>query len=58
MKPKYYTLLSHIVETGVESGWNWSHKHDQHPLSSSVKEAIVDHIMNQIAEFFDFDETI
>jgi hypothetical protein len=58
MKPKYFALINHLVENGVESGWEWAHKHDAHPPSHSIKEAIADHIMKEIAEYFDFDETI
>lgn len=58
MKPKYYKILNHIVENGIESGWEWIHKHDSHPSSYAIKEAISDHIMREIAENFDFDETI
>lgn len=57
MKLKYYTLLNTIVENGVESGWNWAHKHDDRPSSQAIKDAITDHIMTEFSEFFEFDES-
>lgn len=58
MRPKYYSILDSAVETGIESGWNSSHKHVDKPSAHSIKSAIHDHIMSQLTEYFDFETEI
>lgn len=55
MKAKEYNLIVQCVESGVRLGWNRAHKHEEHPESESIQQAIQNAVMNEICEWFDFD---
>ena len=56
MKVKTYAVLQHAVEMGIEYGWNRAHKYTDAPTPNTIKEEIQFAIMNEITEWFDFDE--
>ncbi len=56
MKAKEYNLIAQCVETGVMLGWNRAHKHDATPEDEAIRDAIEQAVLNEICEWFDFDE--
>jgi hypothetical protein len=56
MKAKEYNLITQCVETGVMLGWNRVHKHDATPEDEAIRNAIEQAVLNEICEWFDFDE--
>lgn len=56
MKPRYYTILERAVEEGALRGYIRAFKHDENPSEDRVVENIRAAIMNEIAEYFTFDE--
>jgi hypothetical protein len=56
MKAKEYNLITQCVETGVMLGWNRAHKHDATPDPERIRDAIELAVLNEICEWFDFEE--
>jgi hypothetical protein len=56
MKAKEYNLITQCVETGVMLGWNRAHKHDATPDPEAIRDAIEQAVLNEICEWFDFEE--
>jgi hypothetical protein len=56
MKAKEYNLIAQCVETGVMLGWNRAHKHTDTPDPDTIRNAIEQAVLNEICEWFDFDE--
>lgn len=57
MKPKLIPLLEHCIETGISLGYNRAFKHNDKPTKEEFEHEIHKAIMNEIYEWFDFDET-
>jgi len=56
MKAKEYNLIVQCIETGVMLGWNRAHKHDATPEDEAIRNAIEQAVLNEICEWFDFEE--
>jgi len=56
MKAKEYNLIYKCVEDGIEYGWNRAHKHVEDPEPQNIKDAIHLAIMNELCEWFTFEE--
>jgi len=56
MKAKEYNLISQCVETGVMVGWNRAHMHTDQPEDHHVREQIERAVLNEICEWFDFED--
>jgi hypothetical protein len=56
MRVRTYHVLSRAVEEGVELGWRRAHKHTDSPDEGAVRESIVNSVLGEISEWFDFDE--
>ena len=56
MKPKIYHILSNAIETGALIGYHRAFKHQENPSERSIAESVHDAIMNEIAEYFSFDD--
>jgi hypothetical protein len=54
MRVNVYTVLLDCVERGVDFGWNHAHKHTDKPEEHDIRRHIVDDIMDEICEYFDF----
>lgn len=52
---KAYPTIEGAVESGVIYGWNRAHKHTDVPDPDYAKEQIVQSIMNELSEIFDFE---
>lgn len=55
MRVKEYTVLSDCVERGVAYGMNRAYKHNDTPTTEQISTAVIDAVMLEIAEYFDFD---
>lgn len=55
MKVKMYPLIEHIVESGIDAGWNRAYKHTDTPIEETIKQCIEQHIMQGFDEYFEFD---
>lgn len=56
MKAKEYNLIAQCVETGVVLGWNRAHKHINDPEPEHIREQIERAVLNEICEWFDFED--
>lgn len=55
MKPKLLRVLEQCIDTGVNIGWNRSHKHTDTPSEEQIKDSIITAIENELFEWFDFE---
>lgn len=55
MRVRSYAVLSRAVEEGVAFGWRRAHKHVEAPSEAATQSAIVDAVLSEISEYFDFD---
>ena len=56
MKAKEYNLIAQCVETGVMLGWNRAHKHEENPEPQYIRDQIENAVMNEICQWFDFED--
>ena len=56
MKAKEYNVVEMAVRAGVEYGYNRAHKHTDSPSEEQIKEAIIKAVMDDICEWFIFEE--
>jgi predicted Zn-dependent protease with MMP-like domain len=58
MKSKDYKVLGRAIEDGVAIGYRRAFKHDDNPSEEHVIETIRNEVMNEIAEWFTFDDEL
>jgi hypothetical protein len=56
MTPKFTQLLETCIIDGVTMGHIKAYKHNDSPSKSEINEAIVNAVLLEIYEWFDFDE--
>jgi hypothetical protein len=56
MKLRAYPVLRRAVEDGVAYGWRRAHKHSDAPGAETIDEQIVTAVLNEICQYFDFDD--
>jgi hypothetical protein len=56
MKVRAYSVLRRAVEEGVAYGWRRAHKYSEEPDATSIEEQIVTAVLNEVCEYFDFDD--
>jgi hypothetical protein len=56
MKANEYNLITQCVETGVMLGWKRAHKYAITPDPEAIRDAIEQAVLNEICEWFDFEE--
>jgi hypothetical protein len=56
MKVKMYNLISECVERGAAHGYNRAYKYIDNPDKVSMVDNIHREIMNELCEYFDFDD--
>jgi hypothetical protein len=57
MTPKFIQLLEKCITDGVILGHTRAYKHNDAPSRSDINESIVREVLNELHEWFDFDET-
>lgn len=57
MKAKDFKLLVRCVEEGVAYGYSRAHKYTDTPTAQQIRDCIEDAVIDEICEWFDFDET-
>ena len=58
MRVRAYDVLSRAVEEGVAYGWRRAHKHTDAPGEDTIKEQILQGVLNEICEVFAFDDEV
>ena len=56
MKAKDYAVLRDCVENGVGYGVRRAHKHVEHPDKDVMADIIEGEVMNEICQYFDFEQ--
>jgi hypothetical protein len=56
MKPRYYSIIENCIESGAERGLARARKHIDTPSDESIVENITREIMNELCEFFSFED--
>ena len=54
MQVKEYTVLTDCVERGVSYGMTRAYKHTDTPTTEYIKNQIVDAVLLEISEYFNF----
>lgn len=57
LKVRAYPVLCRAIEDGVTYGWRRAHKHIDAPDARTIEEPIVTAVINEICQYFDFDDT-
>jgi hypothetical protein len=57
MTPKFIQLLEKCITDGVILGHTRAYKHNDAPSKADINESIVREVLNEVHEWFDFDET-
>lgn len=55
MKPKIKELIEQCVENGSRRGYFAAHKYDESPADEAIIQRIVDCVMGEFYEWFDFE---
>jgi hypothetical protein len=58
MKPRFMQLLETCIIDGVLAGHNRAYKHNDAPAKHEINEAIVNAVLIEIHEWFEFDDGI
>jgi predicted nucleotidyltransferase len=58
MTPKFMQLLEQCILDGVVIGHTQAYKHNDVPTKSDINMFIVQEVMNEIHEWFEFDVTL
>ena len=58
MRVRAYDVLRRAIEEGIEYGWRRAHKHTDTPDDEAIKEQILTGILNEVSEYFDFDDEV
>jgi hypothetical protein len=58
MRVRAYEVLSRAVEEGVAYGWRRAHKHTDSPGEDAVQQEVVQAVLNELCEYFGFDDEV
>lgn len=56
MKVNYHKIIKNAIADGVDNGWYYSHQYTNSPSKENIKQAIIDHIVSELEEWFVFEE--
>lgn len=56
MKARTLKLLERCIEDGIAYGWQRAYKHDDDPPSEQIQDQIMLAIINEIHEWFEFEQ--
>lgn len=54
LRVRTYDVLYRAVEEGVGYGWHRAHKHNDNPDEDTIKQQMLDGVMNAVCEYFTF----
>jgi hypothetical protein len=57
MTVRAYVVLQRAVEEGIAYGWHKAHKYAEKPGEEAIKDHILNGVISEICEYFDFNET-
>jgi len=57
MRVKEYTVLTDCIERGVQYGMSRAYKYSDAPSEEHIKSVLIDAVLLEISEYFDFDHT-
>ncbi len=58
MRVRVYPVLLRAVEEGVARGYARAHKHTESPSDEAIRDAIVESVLGEIAEWFSYDDDV
>lgn len=58
LRVRAYEVLRRAVEDGIDYGWMRAHKHTDTPSQHAIKNEILQGILNEVCEWFAFDEEL
>lgn len=56
MKANMHKVLEHVLDVGIELGWNRAHKHTDTPSAELLKNSIEQAIWDELYEWVVFDD--
>lgn len=56
MKVRAHEVLHRAVEEGIDCGWRHAHKHTDAPGEAATQDTVLQGILNEVREWFEFDE--
>ncbi len=56
LRVRAYEVLRRAVEEGIDYGWMRAHKHVDKPDEAALKDEILKGILNEVCEYFDFED--
>ncbi|QRN98477.1 hypothetical protein JRI60_05325 [Archangium violaceum] len=56
MKVRAYDVLRRAVEEGATYGWRRAHKHTDTPEENAIVDQLIQGVLNEVCEYFDFDD--
>ncbi|WP_437605151.1 hypothetical protein WMF20_28720 [Sorangium sp. So ce834] len=56
MKVRAYDVLRREAEEGATYGWRRAHKHTDTPEENAIVDQIIQGVLNEVCEYFDFDD--
>lgn len=56
MKINYYRIITNAIDQGFDDGWEYAYRYTDTPKKQDLKEAIVDHIIYKLEDWFEFEE--
>ncbi|WP_437938952.1 hypothetical protein [Sorangium sp. So ce341] len=56
MKVRAYDVLRRAVGEGATYGWRRAHKHTDTPEENAIVDQIIQGVLNEVCEYFDFDD--
>ena len=58
MRAKTYTILTRAIEEGFRRGYRRAFKYADNPSENTIEENVLNAIMGDICEVFDFDDEL
>lgn len=56
MKPKFFQLLEHAIQSGIDYGYAKANEYEELPSEYDLKAKIFDGVLNEICEWFHLED--
>lgn len=56
LRVRAYEVLRRAIEEGLDYGWMRAHKHTDHPDEATIKDQVLQGILNEVCEYFEFED--